>query len=128
MFVGIPRLVRIIVVPALIAGALIALIQVGAFRGQIVSYRVVDGDLVFVRAVTSPFAWVLVKDYEETPSAITVDLRSIAVPFPGIVTHEAAFILSEALGSRAVIDASTGQAVPFLDCPPHPVTPDCQWP
>jgi hypothetical protein len=109
---NIPRLRRRLVVLGLVV-----LVALGAFRlldqpVALESYRVVDPQTLDVVGYVSHTAWTHVTGVTETDATVTITVNSFVFdPFPH--TTEALRIeiqvhLSTPLGSRAVVDGSTG--------------------
>lgn len=88
-------------------------------------YRVLDDRTLLAGTTTGPGAWVRVTDVVETPSTVTITVRSLYVQLgPGTaegVTYESVAKLHEPLGSRPVIDGSSGLPVQRANCPPPAV-------
>ena len=80
------------------------------------SYRVVDDRTLAVRIGEGPGAWTRITNIAETPSTVSVTVSSFYFR-PGPGTDEAIPVdltvtLHDRIGTRTVIDGSTGLAVP----------------
>src|SRR5674476_1193551 len=80
------------------------------------SYRVVDDHTLAVRIGEGPGAWTRITNIAETPSTVSVTVSSFYFR-PGPGTDEAIPVdlivtLHDRIGTRTVIDGSTGLAVP----------------
>ncbi len=113
-----------------VALALVALVAFVAYRlldspTWIYYYRVLDDRTLLVGTGTGPGAWVRVTDVAEQPSTVTITVRSIYIQLgPATsegIPYESVAMLHDPLGSRTVIDASSGLPVQRAHCPPPAV-------
>ena len=93
-------------------------------------YRVVDDQTLVVGTVTGPGAWTRVTNVTETPATVTITVRSLVVQLgPGTavgVPVESFAMLHDPIGSRTVIDGSSGVPVLRTRClPPAYAAPGC---
>ena len=93
-------------------------------------FRVVDDQTLVVGTVTGPGAWTRVTSVIETPSTVTITVSSLLIQLgPGTavgVPVESVASLRDPLGSRTVIDGSSGLAVVRTRClPPAYLAPGC---
>ena len=88
-------------------------------------YRVLDDRTLLVGTGTGPGAWVRVTDVAETPSTVTITVRSLYIQLGPTtsegIAYESVAKLHDPLGSRTVIDASSGLPVQRAHCPPPAV-------
>jgi hypothetical protein len=101
-------LLTTIVVLALLIGA----VRLAMTPTPITGYRVLDDYNVAIQITGSKAQWRGVT-VEETPSAVTVDLKEISLRLAGF-DDDIAYVsirLQSPLADRAVIDASSGSAV-----------------
>jgi hypothetical protein len=102
-----------IVVVAVIAGLRLAVTP--TFVG---GYRVVDDSNLALQVIGAHPTWRAVTVLKETPSDVTVGLSEISLQLgPGFGDERTAYVvvtLSDALGARRVLDASTGAEIPRL--------------
>jgi hypothetical protein len=103
-----------LVVVLLLMMGVIALAAVLDQRAPIVYYRVVDDHALTVGAGTGPSLWARVTSVTETKSSVTIGASNVRLPLPSTNDQvvELAISLSEPLGERTVIDASSGLAIP----------------
>lgn len=99
----------------------IALLALGTFRLldqplELASYRSVDPRTLVVVGFGAQRAWTRITGLTETDAAVTITVNSFVFqPFPGTSAAyriETEVRLSAPLGSRVVIDGSTGQRTP----------------
>ena len=93
-------------------------------------YRVVDDQTLVVGTVTGPGAWTRVTNVTETPATVTIIVSSFLIQFgPGPAVGgpvESFAMLHDPIGSRTVIDGSSGLPVPRTRClPPAYAAPGC---
>lgn len=90
--------------------------------------RLVDDRTVVIGTVSGPGTWTRVTTVAETPTGITLGVRSLRAPLPGTgddVT-ELTVHLGEPIGDKTVTDVSTGLVVPRTRClPPAYLAPGC---
>ncbi|MBF6606732.1 MAG: hypothetical protein IVW53_14275 [Chloroflexi bacterium] len=123
-----PRRWRRWVVAAVVVILVVASIRALDSVSWIRYYRVVDDQTLSVGTITGHGAWTRVTSLTETPSAVTITVSSLRLQLgPGtadgvpVVTEVA---LHEPIGSRTVIDGSTG--LPVKPCTHQPAYPtDC---
>ena len=93
-------------------------------------YRVVDDRTLVVGTITGPGAWTRVTSVTETPATITITVSSLLIRLGagtavGIPVESVAK-LHDPIGSRTVIDGSSGLPVPRTRCmPPAYAAPGC---
>ena len=77
-------------------------------------YRQIDEQTIAVGAGTGPTLWARVTSVTESDTTVTIEARSVAAPVPstGDAVTELVVTLSKPLGSRRVIDGSSGLDVP----------------
>jgi hypothetical protein len=93
-------------------------------------YRVVDDQTLVVGTVTGPGAWTRVTNVTETPATVTIIVSSFLIQFaPGTavgVPVESVATLRDPIGTRTVIDGSSGVPVLRTRClPPAYSAPGC---
>jgi hypothetical protein len=93
-------------------------------------YRVVDDRTLVVGTITGPGAWTRVTSVTETPATVEITVNSLVVQLgPGTavgVPVESFAMLHDPIGSRTVIDGSSGLPVPRTRClPPAYSAPGC---
>jgi hypothetical protein len=85
-------------------------------------YRVVDDRTLVVGIITGPGAWTRVTSVTETPATVTITVRSLVVQLgPGTavgVPVESFAMLQDPIGTRTVIDGSSGLPVLRTRCLP----------
>jgi len=108
------RHVRATMAGLAIAGVLIALIWVGAFRAPAVYYRLDTDRALIVAAQTGPLTWTAVTSVVETPTTVTVTVGRLGPPLSWFSydATELLIILDNPLGDRAVVDGFTGKGIP----------------
>ena len=88
----------------------------------IYSYRVVDDKTLVVGTITGPGAWTRVTSVTETPSTVTITVNSFLIqlgPRTGVgIAVESVATLHDPIGSRTVVDGSSGLPVLRPRCPP----------
>jgi len=88
-------------------------------------YRILDDRTLLAGTTAGPGAWVRVTDVVETPSTVTITVRSLDIQLgPGTaegVDYESVANLHEPLGGRTVVDGSSGLPVQRAACPPPAV-------
>ena len=119
----------------LIALGAVVVPAVGAIRSLdspswIFYYRVVDDHTLVVGTVTGPGAWTRVTSITETPSTVTITVSSLVVQIgagtASGVHAESTATLRDPVGSRTVIDGSSGLRVQPTHClPPAYFAPGC---
>ncbi len=97
---------------------------------RIYYYRVSDDRTLIVGTVTGPIAWTRVTSIVETPSTVTITVSSLSVQLgPGTALGynvESVAKLRDPIGSRAVMDGSSGLPVQRTRClPPIYFAPGC---
>ena len=113
----------------------VLLLLVAAFRALdgaswIYYYRVVDDRTLVVGTVTGPRAWTRVTSVIETPTTVTITVNSLVVQIGGGtavgISVESTATLHDRIGSRSVIDGSSGQPVKRTRCSwPSYLAPGC---
>lgn len=100
----------------LIAGVILVVlvVRLADVAFAISSYRVIDGRTLAVETISGPWTWTRVTSLTETASSVTVGVSSISAPLAGYGGDivEVTVNLRDPIGSRTVIDASSGHAVP----------------
>jgi hypothetical protein len=108
----------------LVALSVLAVIRWQDRAGPFLSYRLVDERTILVDVFAPDVGWTRVTGVVETSTEVTITVSTIEVQWgPGFVKeHQAALkvTLKDPLGSRAVVDASSGQTVRPLDCAEAP--------
>ncbi len=88
-------------------------------------YRVLDERTLAVQTISGPGASVRVTDVTETTSTVTITVRSFFIQLGPATTegvpYESIAKLQDPLGSRTVIDGSSGLPVQRAHCPPPDV-------
>jgi hypothetical protein len=93
-------------------------------------YRVVDQQTLVVGADTDSHSWTRVTSVVETATTVTITVRALPPPItsPGGAGQGLELIvkLRDPIGSRTVVDGSSGGAVAFTRClPPTTMRPEC---
>ncbi len=104
---------------------LVGLLVIGRWmdRSQpIESYRVIDNRTIAVEVDASSPKWTRITGVTETWDRVVVGVGSFIFPWPHLGTdvgtsQELLVTLSQPLGSRAVVDAYTGDVVARIECP-----------
>lgn len=121
----VPRLRRRWVVVALVVVLVFTGFRLLDSATWIYYYRVVDDQTLLVGTVSGPGAWVRVSNVTETPTTVSITVTNFFIQLgPGTaegVPYESVAKLHDPLGSRAVIDGSTGLPVQRAHCPPPTV-------
>ena len=125
-----PRLRRRWIVVGLVLVLAIAAVRALDSASWISYYRVVDDRTLVVGTVTGPGAWTRVTSVAETESTVTIGVSSLLFqPGPGIslgIPVETVVDLRDPIGSRTVIDGSSGASVSQTRClPPAYAAPGC---
>ena len=118
-----------------IALVAVAVLVVGAIRSLdspswIFYYRVVDDHTLVVGTVAGPGGWTRVTSVTETPATVTITVSSLVVQIgagtaSGVLVESNA-TLRDPIGSRSVIDGSSGLRVQPTHClPPAYFAPGC---
>src|SRR5665811_1738652 len=85
-------------------------------------YRVVDDETLLVGTISGPGATVRVTNVTETSSTVTITVSTFLFqigPQAGVgIPNESVAKLHDTLGSRSVIDGSSGLPVERAICPP----------
>lgn len=88
-------------------------------------YRVVDDQTLLVGTVSGQGAMVRVTNVTQTPTTVTITVSTFDVQLgPGTavgIPYESVAKLQDPLGSRTVIDGSSGLPVQRATCPPPAV-------
>ncbi len=114
----------------LVVGLVALLVVFAAYRvldspTWIYYYRVLDDRTLVVGTVSGPGASTRVTDVTETPSTATIIVRSLFIQLGpatgGGTPYESVAKLHDPLGSRTVIDGSSGLPVQRANCPPPAV-------
>jgi hypothetical protein len=109
--------VLVVVAIAAVALGVLALDRPSALYG----YRVVDERTLAVMSTEGPGAWTRVGSVVETPSSVTVTIRSVLVRLlPGTaegIPVRSVIALRDPVDGRQVIDGSSGVAIPEIACP-----------
>jgi hypothetical protein len=104
----------------LVVAAVVALVLVSARildqPQRLDGYKVLDDHNVAVQTVSGPGTWTRLTSLTETSGAVTVGVTSWTLPLPGFGDDIVwvAVRLQAPLGTRSVIDASSGQALTLL--------------
>ena len=125
-----PRLRRRWIAVAVALVVLVAAVRLLDGASWIDYYRVVDDQTLVVGTVTGRGAWTRVTNVTETPATVTIIVSSFLIQFgPGTavgVPVEFFAMLHDPIGSRTVIDGSSGLPVPRTRCmPPAYAAPGC---
>ena len=93
-------------------------------------YRVVDQQTLVVGADTDSRSWTRVTNVVETTTTVTITVRALPPPIRngtgGGQGLELIVKLRDPIGSRTVVDGSSGEAVAFTRClPPETMRPEC---
>jgi hypothetical protein len=80
---------------------------------DIETYRVVDDSTLVLTTSSGWLDWTRVTSVSETPTSVTIAMKSLRLPLPGTGGPATDFTvqLASPLDNRTVIDASTGQDV-----------------
>jgi hypothetical protein len=86
-------------------------------------YREIGPGALLLETIGGRNAWVRVTDVVETPTQVTVTVRSLYIQLgpttaQGYV-YESLAQLADPLGDRTVIDGSDGHVVERTNCPPY---------
>lgn len=118
----VPKLRRRWIVVALVAVLLFTAYRLLDSATWIYYYRVVDDQTLLVGTVSGPGAWVRVTSVTETHTTVTITVSTLFIQLgPGTaegVPYESVAKLHDPLGSRTVIDGSSGLPVQRATCPP----------
>lgn len=121
----IPRLRRRWVVVALVAVLVFTGYRLLDSATWIYYYRAVDDQTLLVGTISGPGAWVRVTNVTETPATVTITVSNLFIQLgPGTalgVPYESVAKLHDPLGSRTVMDGSSGLPVQRAHCPPPAV-------
>jgi len=126
-----PRLRRRWIVIGVVLVVLFATYRALDRPSWIYYYRVGDDDRTLVVGMSEgPNAWTRVTNVSETPTTVTITVSSILIQLgPGAayaVPVERAVKLTDPIGSRTVVDGSSGQPVRRTRCmPPSYFAPGC---
>ena len=116
-------------VVGLVAVSVLAVIRWQDRAGPFLSYQLVDERTILVDVFAPDVGWTRVTGVVETSTEVTITVSTIEFQFgPGFGNvHQAALTvtLKDPLGSRAVVDASSGGVVRSLDCAEAPS--DWSW-
>jgi hypothetical protein len=117
---------------ALVAVVILAVVAIRSLDSPswIFYYRAVDDHTLVVGTVTGPGAWTRVTSVMETPSTVTITVSSLLVHIgagtASGVPVESTATLRDPIGSRMVIDGSSGLPVQRTHClPPAYFAPGC---
>lgn len=81
-------------------------------------YRVIDDYNIAIQVTGAHPTWRAVTELDETPTAIWIGISEISLQLgPGFGDERITYVnvtLNDPLGTRPVIDASTGNAIPRL--------------
>jgi hypothetical protein len=91
-------------------------------------YRVVDNHTIVVGSTTGPGSWTRVAGVSESTAVVTVSVSSLVVPLAGYGGGFAEFTVTLAgpIGSRSLVDGSSGLTIPRTTClPPAFLAPGC---
>ena len=85
------------------------------------SYRLLGPATIGIETITGPGSWTRISGVSESPTSITISVSSLTAPLPG--TDVGQFLelivkLSAPLGTRPLIDGSSGETVSRTACPP----------
>jgi hypothetical protein len=86
---------------------------------EIGTYRAVDDHTLIVTASTGWLDWTRITSVVESPTAVTIGMKSFRLPLPGTGGPAADFTVTliDPIDNRTVIDASTGQPISRLTTP-----------
>jgi hypothetical protein len=111
-----------------IAGAVLLIAVVGVVRGvgqgtRLDHYRIIDDRTVVVGTTAGPWEWLRVAGVTETTASVIIEASALDVPLPGFrdTIAELTVDLRDSIGSRSVIDASSGLRLDLAPCPPPDV-------
>jgi hypothetical protein len=106
-----------------IAAALIVIVVIVGLRLAVTptfvgGYRIIDDSNLALQVIGAQPTWRAVTVLKETPSDVTVGVSEISLQLgPGFGDERTAYVvvmLSDPLGARRVLDASTGAEIPRL--------------
>ena len=125
-----PRLRRRWIAVAVVLVVLVAAVRLLDSASWIYYYRVLDDQTLVAGTVTGPGAWTRVTNVTETPATVTIIVSSFLIQFgPGTavgVPVESVATLRDPIGTRTVIDGSSGVLVLRTRClPPAYSAPGC---
>jgi len=125
-----PRLRRRWIAVAVALVVLVAAVRLLDSASWIDYYRVVDDQTLVVGTVTGRGAWTQVTNVTETPATVTIIVSSFLIKLgPGTavgVPVESVATLRDPIGTRTVIDGSSGLPVLRTRClPPAYSAPGC---
>lgn len=125
-----PRLRRRWIAVAVALVLVVTAVRLMDAASWIYYYRVVDDQTLVVGTVEGPGAWTRVTSVTETPSTVTITVSSVLIRLgPGTsagVPVESVAKLHEPIGSRTVLDGSSGLSVQRTRClPPAYFAPGC---
>ena len=122
MTMRLPRLRRRWIAVAVALVVLVAAVRLLDGASWIYYYRVVDDRTLVVGIITGPGAWTRVTSVTETPATVEITVNSLLVQLgPGTavgVPVESVATLRDPIGTRTVIDGSSGLPVLRTRCLP----------
>jgi hypothetical protein len=107
----------------LFIGAIVVVLVIAAVRVAITplfvaGYRVIDDQNLALEVIGANPTWRAITVQTETPSDVTIGISEISLQIgPGFGDERVGYVvvnLTESLGSRRVLDASTGAEIPRL--------------
>ena len=106
-----------LLVAAVVAFVVLAIVRLGVIRPAYVGgYRVIDDYNIALQVIGASPTWRGLTEHTETGSTVTVAVSHITFEFgAGPGDERIAYVavrLSEPLGNRQVIDATSGTAIP----------------
>jgi hypothetical protein len=109
---------RRLIIAAIIVIALIAGLRLAVTPTFVGGYRIVDDTNLALHVIGAHPTWRAITVLKETPSDVTVGVSEISLQLgPGFGDEQTAYLvvtLSDPLGARRVLDASTGAEIPRL--------------
>ncbi len=101
---------------AAVVALAVAYVRLADTACPVTAYRVIDDRIIMVQTVTGPATWTRVTSMADTAEAVTVTVGEIRVPLPlagyGDDLVWLTVTLHDPLGSRSVVDGTSGQPVP----------------
>lgn len=116
---------------ALLVVAVVAVIRYEDRAGPFCCYQLVDDRTIVVDVFAPDTGWTRVTGVVESSTEVTITVSTIEFQLgPGYINEHPVgltVILKDPLGSRAVVDASTGEVVRRLDCSTTSVDTPLDW-
>jgi hypothetical protein len=112
------RIRRVFVTLAVVVVLAAGLVGLGAFRAPFIYARIVDNQTLALGTTTGPMTWMGITGVTETSTSVTISVSRITAPLPGFGDEaiELTVHLGQPIGTRSVIDASSGTTVPLTKC------------